>query len=99
MKNSKSPLSPHHSITPIPSPHSIITPSLHHSITPLLHYSITPLLHYSIASTARLSVNKTSSDIAQDQRVVILAGLVANNSRMGAARRTKLVLSGIGDPG
>ena len=39
------------------------------------------------------------SDVAEDQRVVILAGLVAHNRRIGAARRTELVLSGIGGPG
>ena len=40
-----------------------------------------------------------SSDVAEDQRVVILTGLVANKPRIGAARRSELVLSNIGDPG
>ena len=31
--------------------------------------------------------DKTRSDVAEDQRVVILTGLVANNPRIGAARR------------
>ena len=39
------------------------------------------------------------SDVAEDQRVVILSGLVANNSRIGAVRRTELILSSIGEPG
>ena len=43
--------------------------------------------------------DKTRSNVAEDQRVVILAGLVSNNPRIGAARRSELVLSNIGDPG
>ena len=43
-------------------------------------------------------MDKPSSDVAEDQRVVILTGLVANNPRIGAARRSELVLSNIGDP-
>ena len=44
-------------------------------------------------------MDKPRSDVAEDQRVVILTGLVANNPRIGAARRSELVLSSIGDPG
>ena len=47
----------------------------------------------------RLLVDKTRSDIAEDQRVVILNGLVAGNSRIAATGRIKPVLSSIGDPG
>ena len=44
-------------------------------------------------------VDKPGSNVAEDQRVVILTGLVNNNRRISAARRTELVLSNIGDPG
>src|SRR5204862_5710199 len=43
--------------------------------------------------------DKTSSGVAEDQRVVILSGLVANQPRIGAARRSELVLSSIRDAG
>ena len=44
-------------------------------------------------------VGKTSNDVAEDQRVEILGGLVGNKPRIRAARRSELVLSSIGDPG
>ena len=43
-------------------------------------------------------MDKTTNDVAEDQRDVILAGLVARNPRIGAAHRSELVLSNIGDP-
>src|SRR5438552_3470957 len=42
---------------------------------------------------------KTRSDVAEDQRVVVLSRLVTNNRRIGAVRRSELVLSSVGDPG
>src|SRR5436189_865073 len=42
---------------------------------------------------------KRSGDITENQRVVILAGLVGNNSRITTARRNELVFSNIRDPG
>jgi hypothetical protein len=39
------------------------------------------------------------SDVAEDDRVVILSGLVANKRRIRAVHRSELVLSNIGDPG
>ena len=45
------------------------------------------------------SVHIGRSNVAEDQRVVILTGLVTNKPRIGAARRIELVLSRIGDPG
>src|SRR2546428_1648233 len=45
------------------------------------------------------SFGKRRRNVAEDQRVVILTGLVCNNPRIGAVRRSKLVLSNIGDPG
>src|ERR1700694_3545797 len=43
-------------------------------------------------------MDKPRSDVAEDQRVVILSGLVAHNPRIGAVHRIELVLSNIGDP-
>ena len=40
-----------------------------------------------------------SSDVAENERVVILTGLVRNKSRIGSAHRSELVLSSIGNPG
>jgi hypothetical protein len=45
------------------------------------------------------TVDKRSSDVADDQRVVILSGLVGNNPGIDAVHRIELVLSNIGDPG
>ena len=42
---------------------------------------------------------KTRSGVAEDQRVVILAGLVGKKPHIRAVRRSELVLSSIGDPG
>ena len=43
------------------------------------------------------SVNITRSNITEDQSIVILAGLVGNNSGIAATRRSELVFSNIGD--
>jgi hypothetical protein len=45
------------------------------------------------------SMHKSTRDVAEDQRVVILSRLVSNNSRIGSAHRIEFVLSSIGDPG
>ena len=45
------------------------------------------------------SLCKRRNNIAENQRVVILTGLVSNNARIGAVRRTELVLSCIRGPG
>jgi hypothetical protein len=44
-------------------------------------------------------VDKRSSNVAENQRVVILTGLVSNQPRIGAVRRSELILSNVGDPG
>jgi hypothetical protein len=41
----------------------------------------------------------TSSYVAEDQRVIVLPGLVTRNPRIAAAQRIELVLSCIADPG
>ena len=45
-----------------------------------------------------ITAGEWRSDIAEDQRVVILSGLVTNKPRIAAADWTELVFSGIGDP-
>ena len=44
-------------------------------------------------------MDKTSSDVAEDQRFVILSGLVASKPRKRAVRGSELVRSRIGEPG
>ena len=44
-------------------------------------------------------MDKSGGDIAEDQRIVILSGLVNHNSSIAAVRWVELVLSNIGDPG
>src|SRR6266478_5993377 len=44
-------------------------------------------------------LDKTRNDIAEDQRVEILRGLVSNNPSIRAVHWSELVLSSIGDPG
>src|SRR5437763_11976229 len=46
-----------------------------------------------------ITAGEWRSDIAEDQRVVILSGLRINKPRIAAADWTELVFSGIGDPG
>ena len=41
---------------------------------------------------------KKRSNVTENQRVVILSGLVTHNPRIGTAHRTKLVLSSIDGP-
>src|SRR5712691_1690903 len=47
----------------------------------------------SIHDITSSSVDKATSDVAEDERVVILAGLVGHNPRIAATHRIELVLS------
>jgi hypothetical protein len=51
------------------------------------------------ATSCRSGFYKRRSDVPEDQRVVILSGLVANKPQIRAVHRGELVLSNIGDPG
>src|SRR2546428_13991935 len=46
-----------------------------------------------------IAAGEWRSDVAEDQCVVILSGLVAHKPGIAAAHRTELVFSSIGDPG
>ena len=48
---------------------------------------------------SKASVHKPRGDVAENQRVVILAGLVSNNPGVTAVHRIELIFSSVGDPG
>ena len=54
-------------------------------------------LRQRVSNVARFC--KRRSHVTEDDRIVILRGLVAHQLRIRAARRIELVLSNIGDPG
>src|SRR5205823_7836551 len=54
---------------------------------------------HNLLRAIRRTFRKMRSNVAEDQRIIILSGLVATKPRIGAVRGSELVFSDIGYPG